>query len=53
MKTKIWEVSFKELKEGGKTTYKVTRRRPDLFVSETRILKTKKEALIQLLAWLQ
>lgn len=51
MISKKWEVSLIELKENGKR-YKVTRRIPSMHVSETKMFKSKKEALKQLEEWL-
>lgn len=51
MINKKWEVSLIELKENGKR-YKVTRRIPNMHVSETKMFKSKKEALKQLEEWL-
>jgi len=46
-----WEVSIIELKENGKR-YKVTRRIHGMSVSETKLFKSKEEALKQLEEWL-
>ena len=46
-----WEVSIIELKENGKR-YKVTRRIPGMSVSETKMFKSKEEAMKQLEEWL-
>ena len=48
---KKWEVSIKELRENGKR-FKVTRRLPGINVSETKLFKSKEEALKQLEEWL-
>ena len=45
------EVTILELKENGKR-FKVTKRVPDLSVSETKIFGTKEEAIAQLKEWL-
>lgn len=47
----LWEVSIKELKTKKKTVYKITRRLPELGVSETKIVISKEEALRQLQEW--
>jgi hypothetical protein len=49
---KKWEVSVIELKTKTAKKYKVTRRIPELNVSETRFFKTKKEAKKQFDEWL-
>ncbi len=49
--TKKWEVSIIELRNGGKR-YKVTRKIPELSVSETKVFPTKEEALEQFRKWL-
>ena len=41
---KKWEISIIELKNSKGKKYKVTRRLPELGVSETRIFSSKKEA---------
>ncbi|MBI4154755.1 hypothetical protein HY498_01575 [Candidatus Woesearchaeota archaeon] len=46
------EVSLLVLRDNGKM-YKVTRRIPELTVSETRMFKTKKEARKQFNEWLE
>ena len=51
MTNKKWEVNIIELKDNGKR-YKVTRRIPDMSVSETRIFKSKEKAIKQLEEWL-
>ena len=47
-----WEVSIIELKNGKGKKYKVTRRMPEMSVSETKIFKTKEKAIKQLQEWL-
>ena len=47
-----WEISIIELKENGKKKYKVTRRMPELHVSETKIFMSKKKAIEQMREWL-
>ena len=51
MTNKKWEVTIIELKENGKR-YKVTRRIPDMSVSETKMFKSKEKAIKQLEEWL-
>jgi len=46
-----WEVSFLVLKDNG-SRYKVTRRIPELDVSETKLFKTRKKAEEQFKEWL-
>ena len=45
-------VSILELKKNNQTIYKVTKRVPIMFVSETKVFKSKIEALKQLAEWL-
>ena len=47
-----WEVSIIELKENGKIRYKVTRRIPEMSVSETKVFSSKQSALNQVKDWL-
>ncbi|MDO8642376.1 MAG: hypothetical protein Q7R76_02170 [Candidatus Woesearchaeota archaeon] len=47
-----WEISIKELKNGG-ALFKVTRRLPALHVAETKMFRNKDEAKKQLEEWLQ
>ena len=49
--TKRWIVSIMELKDNGKK-FKVTRRIPELSVSETKLFRTKKKAKKQFDDWL-
>ena len=49
---KVWEVSIVELKANGKK-YKVTRKIPELFVSEAKFFETKEEAKKQFEEWLK
>ena len=51
--TKKWEISFLELQNHKGKKFKVTRRLPDLFVSETKVFKTKKGAKKQFDEWLK
>lgn len=52
MSNNQWEVSIIELRDGEALKYKVTRRMPKMHVSETKIFKTKEEAIKQLQEWL-
>jgi hypothetical protein len=47
------EVSIIEIKEKTLIRYKVTKRIPEFYISETKIFKTKKEALKQFNEWLE
>lgn len=47
-----WEISIIELKSGKGKKYKATRRMPNMSVSETKIFKTKEEAIKQIQEWL-
>ena len=49
---KRWEVSIMELKNHKSKKFKVTRRIPDLAISETKVLRTKKKAKQQFDEWL-
>ena len=51
MASQKWEVTIMELKENGEK-YKVTRRIPGMSVSETKLFKSKEEAIKQLEEWL-
>ena len=44
-----WEVTIRLSKDG---TYKVTTRLPEYSIAETKIFKSKKQALRQFQAWL-
>ena len=50
---KKWEVSFIELSNGKEKKFKVTKRVPELSVSETRIYKSKKRAKRRFEEWLK
>lgn len=50
---KNWEVSIIELKQNGKTKYKVTKRLPSMSVAETKFLDSKEEAKKQFDEWLE
>jgi hypothetical protein len=45
------EVSIIELKDNGKK-YKVTKRVPDLSISDTKFFDSKEEAILQFKEWL-
>ena len=47
-----WVVSLAEFRDKGNRHYKLTRRIPELSVSETLLLKYKKEALSKMNEWL-
>jgi hypothetical protein len=51
--TKKWEVSLIKLVEGNETKYKVTRKIPELSVSETLIFRSKKKAIKKFEEWLR
>lgn len=48
-----WVVSLMKLEDEEGVKYKVTRRIPDLSISETKIFKTKQEALEKFNEWLE
>jgi len=50
--TKKWEVQITEFENGAGKKYKVTKRMPELSVAETKIFKTKEEAMKQFDEWL-
>jgi hypothetical protein len=50
---KQWEVSIVELRTENGRIFKVTRRLPELTVAETKLFRTKDEALAPFDAWLQ
>jgi hypothetical protein len=50
---KKWEVSLLAFRENGRKRFKVTRRLPDLSVSETRIFTDKKKAEQLFDEWLE
>ena len=50
---KKWEVSILELKSLKGKRFKVTRRIPELSVSETKVFQSKKRAKKQLEEWLK
>lgn len=47
-----WEVSCIEFLDGEEQLFKVTQRVPALSVSETRLFRSKDEAVAQLTQWL-
>ena len=47
------EVSIIEFQENGRKKFKVTKRIPSLFVSETKIFESKEEAKKQFDEWLE
>ena len=49
---KKWIVSISEYRNKDKTIFKVTRRIPELSVSESKLFKTKEEAKRQFEDWL-
>jgi len=49
---KKWEVSIIQFESNDGTTYKVTRRIPELNVSETKFFNSKEEAISQFQGWL-
>lgn len=50
---KKWEVSIMELKSGNNKKFKVTRRIPELSISETKIFTGKEKAKRQFYEWLK
>lgn len=51
--TKKWEISFAELENTVGKVFKVTRRMPALAVAETKIFRSKEEAVLQFNEWLE
>ena len=51
--TKKWEISIMEFSNQIGRKYKVTRRFPELSVSETKVFKSKKRAKKQFNDWLE
>jgi len=47
-----WEVTIAEFEDEEGKKYKVTRRLPEMLVSETKIFKSKKQARKQFKQWL-
>lgn len=52
-KTKRWEVSLLQLRSSKGKKFKVTRRLPELFVSETKVFASKRKAKKQFHDWLK
>ena len=52
MANNVWEVSIIELENNIGKKYKVTRKIPELSVSETKIFRSKQKAKEQLEEWL-
>ncbi len=50
---KKWEVSFIEFKDNKRKKFKITRRIPELTVAETKIFKSKHQALKKFKEWLK
>ena len=50
---KKWVISIMEIQNHKGKKFKVTRRLPELFVSETKIFKTKRRAQRQCTEWLK
>jgi|TARA_B100001964_G_C14213048_1_gene591388 hypothetical protein len=48
-----WEVSIIELENGIGKKYKVTRRMSSLSIAETKVFRSKEQAIKQLEEWLQ
>jgi len=48
---KIWKVSLIKFKSDEKKWYKVTRRIPEMAISETKIFSSKKKAMQQFQEW--
>jgi len=51
--TKGWEISIMELQNHVGTKFKVTRRLPELLVSETKVFRSKIDAKKQIEEWLK
>jgi len=51
--TKKWEISFMEFKNNKGKKFKLTRRLPNLSVSETKFFRSKKKAKKQFDDWLK
>ena len=50
---KKWEVSMSEFETSNGPEWKVTRRLPELTVAETKVFKSKEEAIKQYEEWLR
>lgn len=48
-----WEISILEFENSDGKKYKVTKRLPNLLVAETKIFKSKEEAVKQFNDWLK
>lgn len=48
-----WEVSIMEIKENGKSLFKVTRRLAEMAVAETKIFQSKEEAIELFQEWMR
>ena len=48
-----WKISILELDKDGIKIYKVSRRIPEMSISETKIFKTKEEAKNKIKEWLE
>lgn len=46
-------MSIIELKDGAKTSYKVTKHVPELYLSDTKFFNNKEDALKQFKEWLE
>ena len=51
--TRKWEISIMELQNHIGTKFKVTRRLPELLVSETKVFRSKSDAKKQIEEWLK
>ena len=51
--TKKWEVSFAEIENRRGKLFKVTRRLPAMAVAETKVFRSKEQALRQFNEWLE
>ena len=50
---KTWEVSLMEFEDDSGKIYKVTRRYPEYSVSETKVFKSKEDAVKLFKRWLE
>lgn len=50
---KTWEVSIIEVKNNKRKWYKITRRIPTLYISETKIFHSKEKVMKQFQEWLE
>ena len=51
--SKKWEITFAELDDAFGNLFKVIRRLPAFSVAETKMFRSKKEALVQFNEWLE